>query len=139
MGVLDTANPDWGIAGASAFTRKVHHDIHAAIDPTKVKLRQPYVVCIVGASRGIGAGVAHAYAHAGASGIVLASRRVSGLEQTAADCKKINPEINAEIVPCDITSDSDVQDLARKTEAKFGRLDVLVVGPLCLRAEGKNR
>lgn len=77
---------------------------------------------------GIGAGVATSYAKAGATGLVLAARRVSGLEDTAAQCKKINPSIAIEIVPCDITKPEDVANLADETKAKFdGRLDVVVV------------
>ncbi|KAK0862315.1 hypothetical protein LTR87_016628 [Friedmanniomyces endolithicus] len=116
-----------GIEKFAGFLDAPHHDVHSAIDPAKVKLPSSYTVCIVGASRGIGAGVAHAYAHAGATGLILASRRVSGLEQTAAECMKINPNVHIEIIPCDITSDSSVLDLASKTKSIFGRLDVLVI------------
>ncbi|KAK3641101.1 hypothetical protein LTR56_011547 [Elasticomyces elasticus] len=123
MGTWD----DTGAAGIAGFLSSNAHDIYPSIDPSKVQLPKPYVVCIVGASRGIGAGIAHAYAHAGASGLVLASRRVSGLEQVAAECTKINPKVRIEIVACDITSDSSVQALASKTKSTFGRLDVCVV------------
>jgi len=140
--------PDMGGNDASFVTATRHEKPNDTIDPTKVKLPQPFVVSVVGASRGIGAGVAFAYAKAGATGLILSSRRVSGLEQTAAECKKINPKINVEIIPCDIvsqtsrtrapeakliylpsrqTSAESVRAMAEKTKAKFDRLDVVVV------------
>ncbi|KAK3114880.1 hypothetical protein LTR53_006338 [Teratosphaeriaceae sp. CCFEE 6253] len=118
---------DLGMGGFATFLDFPHHDVHPGIDPTQVTLPGPFVVCVMGASRGIGAGIAHAYARAGVSGLVLASRRVSGLEQTAAECREINPSIHIDIIPCDITSDSSVRDLASKTQSKFGRLDVLAI------------
>ena len=129
---------NWGGAGLSTFTETSHAEIHPSIDPTLLTLPQPFVVCVVGASRGIGAGIAHAYTKASATGLVLASRRVSGLEETASACKEINPEIDVEIVECDITSAASVAALAEKTRARFGRLDVVVVnsglsGPVVLK------
>lgn len=129
---------NWGGSGLSTFTETSHAQIHPSIDPTSIRFPQPFVVCIVGASRGIGAGVAHAYTKASATGLVLASRRVSGLEATASDCKAINPAIDIEIVECDITSAASVSALAEKTRARFGRLDVVVVnsgvsGPVVLK------
>jgi len=113
--------------GLATFVQTSHADVYPAIDPTTTKLPQPSVVCVVGASRGIGAGIAKAYAKASATGLVLASRRISGLEATAASCKKLNPNIEIEIVECDITSASSVSALAEKIKARFGRLDVVVV------------
>jgi NAD(P)-dependent dehydrogenase (short-subunit alcohol dehydrogenase family) len=118
---------NWGTDSANAFIAKTHKDIYDAIDPTKVELPSPFVVCVVGASRGIGAGIATAYAKAGASGIVLASRRVTGLEQTATDCKAIKPDIKIAVVPCDITSVESVKLLANETKRHFSRLDVLAI------------
>ena len=129
---------NWGGAGLSTFTETSHAEIHPSIDPTLLTLPQPFVVCVVGASRGIGAGVVHAYTKASATGLVIASRRVSGLEETASACKEINPKIDVEIVECDITSAASVAALAEKTKARFGRLDVVVVnsgvsGPVVLK------
>ncbi|KAK4556640.1 hypothetical protein LTR86_006211 [Recurvomyces mirabilis] len=116
-----------GIEKVGGWIKKTHHDIHAGTDPRNVTLPQPYVVCIVGASRGIGAGIARAYTQAGASGLVLASRRVSGLEETAEECKKINAKAEFKVISCDITSPQSVEDLASQTKAAFGRLDALII------------
>lgn len=96
------------------------------------------MVCVVGASRGIGAGIARAYAKASAAGLVLASRRISGLEATAESCKEANPALDIEIVECDIPSAASVSSLAENIRARFGRLDVVVVnsgvsGPVVLK------
>lgn len=129
---------DWGIGGLATFVPTSHSNIYPAIDPTSVDLPKPFVVCVVGASRGIGAGIAQAYAKASATGLVLASRRISGLETAAASCKEINPEAEIEIVECDIASATSVSALADKIKARFGRLDAVVVnsgvsGPVVLK------
>ena len=118
---------NWGAEAASHFVSTIHHKPNTTLDTTKVSLPRSFVVCIVGASRGIGAGIAISYAKAGASGLVLASRSTSGLEETAENCKALRPGIDVEIVPSDITSSESVANLAERTKAKFGRLDVAVV------------
>ncbi|KAK3054623.1 hypothetical protein LTR09_004352 [Extremus antarcticus] len=133
----ETLSSDWGAGAVSHFITKTHHEPNAALDPTKVTLPKPFIVCVIGARRGIGAGIAYSYAKAGASGLVLASRRLSGLEETAAKCRSLQPGIETEIVECDISSNSSVASLAQATQAKFGRLDVVVVnsgfsGPVVL-------
>lgn len=119
--------PSWGDRDACNFVKTLHHEISPAIDPSKVSLPKPFVVCIVGASRGIGAGIALSYAKAGASGLILAARRITGLEETAEKCRKLSPGVEIEVVGCDITSYESVDSLANKTKGRFGRLDVLIV------------
>lgn len=118
---------DWGLGGLATFVQTSHAEVYPAVDPTSVKLPQPSVVCIVGASRGIGAGIARAYAKASATSLVLASRRTSGLEATAESCMQLNPDVEIDIVECDITSASSVFELAKRIKSRFGRLDVVVV------------
>ena len=118
---------DSGVAAVNQFIIGSRHEVYPALDATKVKLSRPFVVCVVDASRGIGAGIAFSYAKAGASGLILASRRTSGLEDTAAKCKSFAPGIEVEIVSCDITSSESVVALAKTTKVRFGRLDVVAV------------
>ena len=131
--------PNWGSKDLDNFVSKLHHAPYAAIDPAKVKLTSPYVVCIVGASRDIGTGIATSYAAAGASGLILASRRTSGLQATAAKCRTINPEVEIELVSCDITIEQDVVRLSETVQKRFnGRLDVVALnsgysGPIKLK------
>lgn len=128
---------DWGTGAIGKFIQKQHHDVYPALDASKAVLPKPYVVCIVGASRGIGRGVAFSYAKAGATGLILASRRIPGLEETATMCKNLNTEVQVEIIGCDITLAESVASLAASAKAKFGRLDAVVVnsgwsGPVVL-------
>jgi NAD(P)-dependent dehydrogenase (short-subunit alcohol dehydrogenase family) len=109
------------------FTSTIHNKPSQTIDPSKVQLPSPFTVCIIGASRGIGEGVALSYAKAGASGIVLAARSTDQLQNVAQNIASINSKIETRILNCDISSSDSVGNLARSVEKDFGRLDVLVV------------
>ncbi|GAB1737113.1 hypothetical protein NU219Hw_g796t1 [Hortaea werneckii] len=132
---------NWGLRGLNQSFKTQHHAVYPAVDCSQAKLPQPFVVCVVGASRGIGAGIAISYAKAGVTGLVLASRRVSGLEETAVECSKLNPNVQIEIVSCDITSAESVSGLADHVKTAFGgRLDVVAVnsgysGPVALKLD----
>lgn len=115
------------VANVDNFTKTAHSKPTATTDTTKVRLPSPYVVCVIGASRGIGEGIALSYAKAGATGIVLAARSITQLQTVAEIIKQIDPTIRILIHDCDITSSSSVQKLAQDVEKQFGRLDVLVV------------
>jgi len=75
------------------------------------------VALVTGASRGIGAAVARAYADAGAS-VVLAARDPEALDRVARDID------DALVVPTDVTDDRSVANLVEQTLSRFGRLDV---------------
>lgn len=79
------------------------------------------VAIVTGASRGIGAASAHAFAEAGAT-VVLAAR-------TAQAIATIADEINSNggralAVPTDVTDPESVERLVETTLTSFGRLDV---------------
>lgn len=81
------------------------------------------VALVTGASRGIGAAVAKAYAKAGAH-VVLLARTVSGLEQ-------VDDEIRADggtatLIPYDLTKLDDLEALGPLIDSRFGRLDIFV-------------
>jgi NAD(P)-dependent dehydrogenase (short-subunit alcohol dehydrogenase family) len=85
------------------------------------KLLDGKIAIVTGASRGIGAAAARAFAEAGA-GVVLAAR-------TAQAIAAIADEINAAggralAVPTDVTDPESVERLVEKTLTTFGRLDV---------------
>jgi NAD(P)-dependent dehydrogenase (short-subunit alcohol dehydrogenase family) len=78
------------------------------------------VALIAGASRGIGAVTAHAFAQAGAA-VVLAARDKDALEQVAEGIRADGGRALA--VPTDVGDPASVEQLVRQAEATFGRLD----------------
>ncbi|HZW96888.1 MAG TPA: SDR family oxidoreductase [Candidatus Eremiobacteraceae bacterium] len=78
---------------------------------------------ITGASRGIGAAIAHKLANLGAVA-VLCGRTRSALESTALAIVKSGGKADA--VVCDVTDLQSVENAARHVESSFGRLDILV-------------
>ncbi|MBM4438288.1 MAG: SDR family oxidoreductase [Actinobacteria bacterium] len=81
------------------------------------------VALITGASRGIGKGIALAFAQAGAS-LTIAARNVELLEQAATELRTYGPPVLA--VPTDVSEEAQVQRLFERALSAHGRLDVLV-------------
>ena len=81
------------------------------------------VVIVTGASGGIGAEIARAFARDGAR-IVLSARNVPALESLATELRAGGTETL--IVPSDVTSAVDMQHLVRETVAAYGAVDILV-------------
>ena len=82
---------------------------------------QDKVVIVTGASMGIGAATARAFAQAGTK-VVLAARSADLLTALA---REIGEE-RALAVPTDVTDRAQVDTLIRRTVEKFGRIDILV-------------
>lgn len=87
------------------------------------------VVMITGASRGIGAATALAFAREGAK-VVLLARNVAQISGLAAD---IGPDALA--ICCDVSRFDQLSHAVRDTLAKFGRIDVFIgnagiIGPI---------
>jgi short-subunit dehydrogenase len=83
----------------------------------------PETVVITGASSGIGKATALAFADQGAS-LALCARREHELEDTAAACRAAGAEVLTMIV--DVARADEVTDLARRTIAAFGHIDVWI-------------
>jgi NAD(P)-dependent dehydrogenase (short-subunit alcohol dehydrogenase family) len=79
---------------------------------------QGKVVAITGASRGIGAAAARAFAATGAR-VVLMARSVSDLDALAA-------ETGGLALPCDVADWASVEGAVARTVTTLGRLDVMV-------------
>lgn len=81
------------------------------------------IAVVTGAGRGIGEGIALAFAEEGAN-LVLAARTREQLDRVAAKVKSKNREALA--VECDVSSPAAVEALAKAAGEKFGRVDILV-------------
>lgn len=81
------------------------------------------VTIVTGASRGIGKAIAIAMGQQGAN-LVLAARTLEGLKETQASITACGAR--AEIVPTDVSSEQQIENLFSKTMEWFGRLDILV-------------
>jgi NAD(P)-dependent dehydrogenase (short-subunit alcohol dehydrogenase family) len=79
------------------------------------------VAIVTGASRGIGAAAAQAFAEAGAT-VVLAARTAQAIEAIAEEINAAGGRALA--IPTDMTNPESVSRLVEKTVASFGRLDV---------------
>ncbi len=81
------------------------------------------VVVITGASSGFGRGAAVKFVDAGAK-VVLAARRKRLLKQVAEECRETGGE--ALVVETDVSSSSEVEELAARAVDRFGKIDVWV-------------
>ena len=114
------------IAGIN-FAQPLHSTPGGSTDPTKVKLPDNFTVVIAGASRGIGRGIAKAYARARVPNLVLSARSQETLEDAAREIIKINPRTKILCQSCDVTDETQIKELVEATKTAFGRLDALII------------
>lgn len=81
------------------------------------------IAVVTGASSGIGADAALAYARAGAH-VALLARRVEKLEEVVAQIHDLGQ--NAIAVQCDVTDEESVKNAIEEVIKKFGRIDILL-------------
>ncbi len=81
------------------------------------------VAIVTGAGKGIGRGIALAFAEAGAD-IVCAARTEADIEDTAREVRTRGRRALA--VPTDVLESQDLEHLVEATLGEFGQLDVLV-------------
>jgi NAD(P)-dependent dehydrogenase (short-subunit alcohol dehydrogenase family) len=83
------------------------------------------IALVTGASRGLGAAAALAYAREGAH-CVLVARTVGGLEEIDDKIKALGNGSSATLVPLDLTDGPGIDRLGAALFERFGRLDVLL-------------
>ncbi|XP_017463050.1 PREDICTED: uncharacterized oxidoreductase TM_0325-like, partial [Rhagoletis zephyria] len=81
------------------------------------------VVIVTGASSGIGATTAEAFAKHGAK-VAITGRNEANLKATEAACKAANNKVELLLIIADVTVDAE--RIINETIEKFGKLDVLV-------------
>jgi len=81
------------------------------------------VAVITGGGRGIGQGIALAFAELGAH-VVCAARTEKEIEATAERARRFGGRALA--VRCDVTDAAQIEHVVRTTMAEFGRIDLLV-------------
>jgi NAD(P)-dependent dehydrogenase (short-subunit alcohol dehydrogenase family) len=81
------------------------------------------VALITGASRGIGATIAHAYAAAGAK-VVLSSRKIEGVEAVATQIRDAGGEALA--IAAHTSDEQAIHGLVARASEQFGGVDILV-------------
>jgi len=81
------------------------------------------VAIVTAAGRGIGAGIAHAFAEAGAD-VVIGSRTESQLREVADAVAKTGRR--AVVVPGDVSERDGMQALVDRAVGEFGRIDIVV-------------
>lgn len=82
------------------------------------------VAIVTGASKGIGAGIAKAFANAGAKVVVNYASSKKGAEKVVSEIAKNGGTAIA--VHADVTKSADVKRLFEETKNAFGQLDILV-------------
>lgn len=81
------------------------------------------IAVVTGASSGLGADAALAYAQAGAD-VALLARRIEKLEETKAQIEKTGHKAIA--VACDVSNEESVKTAIQKVLDTFGRIDILL-------------
>ncbi|GAB4326089.1 MAG: SDR family oxidoreductase [Bacteroidales bacterium] len=83
-------------------------------------------ILITGASRGIGRAIAKAFVSEGNHEIVIVSRNLKALRETAAQCGTINPEAKVTLLEYDITNLEKRETIASFVRETLGQIDILI-------------
>ena len=83
------------------------------------------VVLNTGGASGIGRAMAHGFARHGAR-LMLLDLDAQGLASAKAELEAAYPEVQVEIVKASITDPDAVEQACAATEARFGRIDILL-------------
>ncbi|KAK6863576.1 hypothetical protein PG995_000104 [Apiospora arundinis] len=123
-------------ASGATFTKKIHHSVPPALDPSVQPLPGRFVVAITGASQGLGRATAEVFARAGAAGLILSARTLAGLEETRRICEEAHSaskkpadhtNLKITLVVGSVGTEADAKKLADAVRDEHeGRLDMLI-------------
>ncbi|KZT53671.1 NAD(P)-binding protein [Calocera cornea HHB12733] len=103
-----------------------HHDIYPGIHPKKYKdTAAGKIVFITGASRGIGAATAIAFAESGAS-LFLVARKLDTLNAVKTSILEASPGTAIGLHPADVVASEQVEAAVQACIAQFGRIDITI-------------
>lgn len=122
-----------------SFIKKKHSEPYPAISPLRPELSQVgQTVLVTGGAQGVGYSISKAYAKAGASTIVIASRR---LETIKAAITKIKADVSAfsgQLIAhtCDVSDLASIEKLWNTLKNDGTVVDVLVINAADTRSIG---
>lgn len=111
------------------FAGPLHSQVPSNLEPDAHPLPSPFVALITGASRGIGAATAQAFAKAGATGLVLTARTAEALEQTKQLCLEVSTRkegIKVSTLGAEAGSEEATRHMVEVVAKEHGRLDALI-------------
>ncbi|MFQ6094966.1 MAG: SDR family NAD(P)-dependent oxidoreductase [Candidatus Bathyarchaeia archaeon] len=92
------------------------------------------VAIVVGASRGIGEGIARDFAKEGAHVVIVCSRTIDRAQEIAQDLNQKYGPGRAIAIQADATKEEDVMRMIEETVRTFGGIDILVYSAGVVRA-----
>ncbi|KAI1308079.1 NAD(P)-binding protein [Xylaria venustula] len=123
----------------SSFTKTIHNDTYPAISPFRPEVSQAgKTVLITGGATGIGFATARAFAQAGATTIIIASRREALVKESAIKLSAEFASSNLTVLglKCDVSNIDETNDLWASLEADGIVVDVLVLNAGLPSAQG---
>lgn len=110
------------------FAKTLHNKPSVALNPIRQFLQAPFVVCVTGVSRGIGAVIVRAFTEAGATGLILTARTADSLERTPQECKAVafRSETKMCTIATNIGDEVSARRLVEDIVTAHRRQDVLV-------------
>lgn len=123
-----------------SFIRKTHSDPYPAISPSRPELSQVgQTVLITGGAQGVGYSISKAFAQAGASTIVIASRRVETIKAAISKIKEEVPAFSGQLIAhtCDVSDLASIGQLWNLLKQEGTVVDVLVINAADTRSVGR--
>ena len=119
-----------------SLTSVFHRDAYPAISPSRPELSVAgKTVLITGGGRGIGKSITTAFAHAGASHIVILGRDASTLEAVKAEIEgKQDNKSKVHVFPAEISNESRMNEVFDTVVKTIGKIDVCVANAAYLNA-----